>query len=66
VVELPSSPPRITGGDLNKEYRPGDALNLTCESAPSNPHSRLEWKLNGRQVGRICKLLNYCPHLRSR
>eukprot|EP00094_Tigriopus_californicus_P007001 TCALIF_06740-PA protein Name:"Protein of unknown function" AED:0.33 eAED:0.33 QI:0/0.5/0.4/0.6/0.75/0.8/5/0/259 len=54
VVELPSALPRITGGELDPieksiiVYQPGDMLNLTCISAPSNPPAELEWRINGR------------------
>ena len=46
-------------GDMNVdpseiEYKPGDLLNLTCASAPSNPPAQLEWNVNGRPVS-----LNY-------
>lgn len=54
--ELPSALPRITGGEVDPieksiiVYRPGDMLNLTCISAPSNPPAELEWRINGRSV----------------
>ena len=35
---------------MEREYRAGDLLNLTCVSAPSNPPSRLKWNLNGRSL----------------
>jgi len=58
LLELPSSPPKITGGDMTKEYHPGDFLNLTCQSEPSNPPSKLKWKLNFSQVKEMCKLMS--------
>ena len=33
-----------------KHYKPGDMLNLTCVSAPSNPPAQLEWTVNRRRV----------------
>ena len=48
--ELPKSRPEIKGGVIDKNYKPGDMLNLTCVSAPSNPPATLEWKLNGEEV----------------
>ena len=50
VVELPSSQPQISGGNLKIKYKPGDALNLTCTSAPSNPPASLEWIVNNKKV----------------
>jgi len=50
VVELPKSRPKINGGLLDNNYKPGDTLNLTCISAPSNPPATLEWRLNGDLV----------------
>ena len=52
ISELPHSQPQITGGgDLkNVNYKPGDLLNLTCTSAPSNPPAKLEWILNDEPV----------------
>lgn len=42
------------GGSVDKRgkaiYKPGDLLNLTCESAPSNPPATLEWLVNGQKV----------------
>jgi hypothetical protein len=49
-AELPKSHPEIKGGVLDKVYKAGDTLNLTCVSAPSNPPATLEWKLNGEAV----------------
>ena len=59
-VELPApgSNPVITGGDIGgttdtsgkQFYKPGDLLNLTCTSAPSNPPATLEWRINGQKV----------------
>lgn len=64
-LELPASQPVITGGNFghhlqplsqgeehNNKYKPGDVLNLTCTSAPSNPPARLEWILNDRPVSK--------------
>ena len=51
VVEVPKRNPQITGSDPVRDYSVGDTLNLTCISAPSNPPSQLEWRLNGRPVG---------------
>ncbi len=70
ILELPPSLPKISvGGDdpsltvaVERTYRPGDVLNLTCTSAPSNPPAQLEWRVNGRQVG-MCgtnECLSYC------
>ena len=50
VVELPSTQPKISGGNLEIKYKPGDVLNLTCTSAPSNPPATLEWMINDRTV----------------
>jgi len=50
VVEVPKRNPQITGSDPVRDYSVGDTLNLTCISAPSNPPSQLEWRLNGRPV----------------
>eukprot|EP00093_Oithona_nana_P005919 05919.XXX_136321_142922_1 [CDS] Oithona nana genome sequencing. len=50
VVELPSSQPQISGGNLKIKYKPGDALNLTCTSAPSNPPASLEWIVNNKKI----------------
>ena len=50
VVELPSSQPQISGGNLEIKYKPGDTLNLTCTSAPSNPPASLEWIVNNKKV----------------
>ena len=50
VVELPSTQPKISGGNVEIKYKPGDTLNLTCTSAPSNPPATLEWILNDRTV----------------
>jgi hypothetical protein len=54
----PSSNPIITGGEVGgttdkygkQFYKPGDLLNLTCTSAPSNPPATLEWRINGQKV----------------
>ena len=51
VVEVPKRNPQISGSDPMRDYSVGDTLNLTCVSAPSNPPSQLEWRLNGRPVG---------------
>ena len=51
--ELPKSLPIISGGDQNENYKPGDTLNLTCISAPSNPPARLEWSINDTPVSLI-------------
>ena len=50
LLELPQSQPQITGGDIQKNYKVGDLLNLTCTSAPSNPPAKLEWILNDQPV----------------
>ena len=56
VVEMPQSKPVITGGHQElpgapkMKYKPGDVLNLTCTSAPSNPPAQLEWRLNDKKV----------------
>ena len=50
LLELPKSRPKINGGLLDNNYKPGDTLNLTCISAPSNPPATLEWRLNGDSV----------------
>ena len=50
LLELPKSRPKINGGLLDNNYKPGDTLNLTCISAPSNPPATLEWRLNGDLV----------------
>ena len=56
VVEMPQSKPVITGGHQELpgapkiKYKPGDVLNLTCTSAPSNPPAQLEWRLNDKKV----------------
>ena len=50
VVELPSTQPQISGGNLEIKYKPGDTLNLTCTSAPSNPPASLEWIVNNKMV----------------
>ena len=50
--------PIITGGEVPGSldkigklfYKPGDLLNLTCTSAPSNPPATLEWRINGLKV----------------
>ena len=62
ISELPHSQPQITGGgDLkNVNYKPGDLLNLTCTSAPSNPPAKLEWILNDEPVSYIRP--NVPPH----
>ena len=49
-TELPQTMPVITGGDPKQVYKPGDILNLTCTSAPSNPAAKLEWTLNDEPV----------------
>ena len=64
VVELPQSQPVITGGhqDLPGKqkirYKPGDVLNLTCTSAPSNPPAQLEWRLNDKKVSTYFIFMN--------
>ncbi|XP_040575798.1 uncharacterized protein [Lepeophtheirus salmonis] len=50
VVELPKQLPTILGGEIKRTYKPGDFLNLTCTSAPSNPPAKLQWILNGREI----------------
>lgn len=50
VVELPKTLPTITGGDLKKNYKPADLLNLTCTSDPSNPPATLQWTVNDQKV----------------
>ena len=50
LLELPKALPKISGGDPNENYKPGDTLNLTCTSAPSNPPASLEWSLHGKPV----------------
>ena len=50
ILELPKTRPEIRGGLPDNNYKPGDTLNLTCVSAPSNPPATLEWKLNGQSV----------------
>jgi len=66
VVEMPQSKPVITGGHQElpgapkMKYKPGDVLNLTCTSAPSNPPAQLEWRLNDKKVNP-----SYIPHERE-
>ena len=50
ILELPKTRPEIRGGLPDNNYKPGDTLNLTCVSAPSNPPATLEWKLNEQSV----------------
>ena len=63
VVEMPQSKPVITGGHQElpgapkMKYKPGDVLNLTCTSAPSNPPAQLEWRLNDKKVCTLKRLL---------
>ena len=65
VVEMPQSKPVITGGHQElpgaqkMKYKPGDVLNLTCTSAPSNPPAQLEWRLNDKKVC-ISNAIEYC------
>ena len=65
VVEMPQSKPVITGGHQElpgapkMKYKPGDVLNLTCTSAPSNPPAQLEWRLNDKKVC-ISNAIDYC------
>lgn len=44
IVDLPTSGPQIYG--LNPSYRLGETLNLTCESGPSSPPTKLRWFIN--------------------
>ena len=57
LSELPQSQPQITGGDILKNYKVGDLLNLTCTSAPSNPPAKLEWILNDQPVSTVFKII---------
>ena len=60
--ELPKTRPEIRGGLPDNSYKPGDTLNLTCVSAPSNPPATLEWKLNGNSVSIF--IISFLKYLR--
>ena len=46
--DLPASAPAIYG--LRSVYGEGEFVNLTCESGPSSPVTRLSWSLNNVRI----------------
>jgi len=48
VIELPDSPPEITGGATNYAY--GDQVDLNCTSKPSYPPTRLTWYISNTRA----------------
>ena len=49
VLPPPGSHPVLAG--VQHHYQLGQHLSATCTSSPSNPSARIQWTLNGEQVG---------------
>ncbi|KAF2365818.1 Immunoglobulin-like domain [Trinorchestia longiramus] len=57
VVDLPSSPPRLSG--VKRQYHAGDSVNLNC-SSKSKPAAALSWYINDVKAEQAY-LVDYAP-----